>query len=195
MAEDKTTGKTRSRAGLSERLIKPKPNGAAVQVDDTVTDEMETGSAETSVAHSPRFHFFLIDCGWDGPVPNVIRNNLAMITHLQNSDPLFVLSREQSDEMLKKYPHLIGKDPILLARDLHASRVDGKTEYHGFHLNLGLTRDPNKALEVLRAFLSFLAQHRKGGDIEKHVREQLHRDGIKGAIEVLRVGAESVVSG
>lgn len=193
MAEDNKTGKAPDSGGRAVRLIKPKPK--TTESHDAPELSTESQSSAGDVAHSPRFHFFLIDCGWDGPVPNLIRNNLPMITHLQNNDPLFVLTREQSDQMLRKYPHLIGKDPVLLARDLYASRTDAESEYHGFHLNLGLIKTESEALATIRAFLNFLACHRKGGNIEKHIQEQLHRDGIKGAIEVLRVGSEAMVGG
>ncbi len=194
MAEEKQPQKSADPAGQPVRLIKPKPK-TTEHVPDLKASEASLQATEVTRHHAPRFHFFLIDCGWDGPVPKLIRNNLSMITHLQNHDPLFVLSREQSNQMLRKHPHLIGKDPILLARDLFASRKDGDSEYHGFHLNLGLIKNENEALATLRKFLNFLAAHRKGGNIEKHIQEQLHRDGLKGAIEVLRVGSEAMVGG
>jgi hypothetical protein len=193
MAEDNKTVKTQGPAGRAVRLLKPKPK--STEAHDAPEASAESQIHAGDIAHPPRFHFFLIDCGWEGPVPNLIRNNLSMITHLQNNDPLFVLTREQSDQMLRKYPHLIGKDPVLLARDLYASRTDSESEYHGFHLNLGLIKTESEALATIRTFLNFLASHRKGGNIEKHIQEQLHRDGIKGAIEVLRVGSEAIVGG
>ena len=194
MTEDKPLQDKSAATEKSVRLIKPKPK-ATDHVMDTAESESPAQSLDAGSSHAPRFHFFLIDCGWDGPVPNLIRNNLSMITHLQNNDPLFVLTREQSDQMLRKYPHLIGKDPVLLARDLYASRTDVESEYHGFHLNLGLIKTESEALSTLRKFLNFLASHRKGGNIEKYIKEQLHKDGVTGAIEVLRAGSEAMVGG
>lgn len=180
--------KTLTRARRTRRLIRPKPM--------PVTPESPVGSAlAETAADRARFHFFLIDSGWDGPVPELVRRNLDMITQYQQDDPLFVLTPAQSRQMLKKHPHLIGKDPILLARDLRAGHLHGDEEYHGFHLNLGMIRDPAQALEVLKTFLNFLARHRQSADIEKNIREQLHRDGLQGAIEVLRNGSETLVAG
>ena len=193
MSEDNKIDKEPASEGRAVRLIKPKPKTAEPHDAPEVSTESQISAED--IAHSPRFHFFLIDCGWDGPVPKLIRNNLSMITHLQNNDPLFVLTREQSDQMLRKYPHLIGKDPVLLARDLYSSRTDVESEYHGFHLNLGLIKTESEALATLRKFLNFLASHRKGGNIEKHIKEQLHKDGVTGAIEVLRVGSEAMIGG
>ena len=171
-----------------------KPRPATKNTSVTVTSEMEEAPTRSyDVKELPRFQFFLIDSGWIGPVPELIRQNLGMITHLHDNDPFYILSSEQSNQILKKHPHLIGKDPILLARDLHGSRTTGATEYHGFHLNLGIMKDPEKALDVLQHFLNFLAVHRKSQSIESKIRQQLHRDGFEGAIEVLRGGAESLI--
>lgn len=139
-----------------------------------------------------RFRFYLIDSGWNSAAARVVRENLGMITKFQNNDPLYVLDETQSTALLRRYPHLIGKDPILIARDLAARGASGADEYHGFHLNLGLVRDPVSAVEGLRQFLGFLATHRHSTDIEDAVRQQLHREGWQGAIEVLRLGGEAV---
>jgi hypothetical protein len=150
-------------------------------------------AADPAPPQRPRFHFFLIDSGWDSPAARVIRDNLDMITRFQNDDPLFVLSREQSTALIRRHPHFIGKDPILLARDLEARGARGGSEYHGFHLNLGLLKEPTQVVNALRSFLQFLAHHRHSADIERDIRDQLHRDGVNGAIEVLRLSAESMV--
>lgn len=47
-------------------------------------------------------------------------------------------------------------------------------------------------LVALRKFLHLLATHRQSVDIEREVKAQLHRKGITGAIEVLRVSAEAM---
>lgn len=191
---DSLTPNPGSRRKLAtERLIKPRPRAKASEAVSSGASP-ESGIANLP-AEAPRFQFFLIDSGWDGPVPNLIRSNLRMITSLQHQDPFFILNHTQSTELLKKHPHLIGKDPILIARDLYAQRSGDAGDYHGFHLNMGLIRDPRKALEVLQRFLNFLAVQRKSGNIEKEIRKQLHQDGLEGALEVLRIGSEGIVGG
>jgi hypothetical protein len=142
---------------------------------------------------SPRFHFFLIDSGWNSATAQVIRDNIDMITRFQNHDPLFILTQEQSTALMRRHPHFIGRDPILLARDLQARGAGGGSEFHGFHLNMGLIREPNKAVEALRKFLQLLTAHRHSADIEQDVKALLHREGLTGAIEVLRIGSEAVM--
>lgn len=196
MAEKETgTRSAPSKSKSAPRLIKPRPR----KIEDPVlTEELATEkAAEQTLAIKPqeeaRFQFFLIDSGWDGPVPKLLRQNLRMITQLQNHDPFYVLSRTQSNELLRRHPHLIGKDPILIARDISFSRANGKDQYHGFHLNLGIIQNPERALEVLQNFLNFLAIHRKNSNIDQVIRAQLHRDGLQGAVEVLRGGSEAMI--
>jgi hypothetical protein len=136
----------------------------------------------------PRFRFFVIDSGWDSAAARVMRANLEMIARFQEGDPLFVLTQEQSTDLIRRNPQFLGKDPILLARDLGAANREGRSEYHGFHLNLGLIKHADEALAVLKEFLAFLATHRDSPDIEGEVRGRLHRDGLKGAVEIVRSG-------
>jgi hypothetical protein len=181
------------------RILKTRPRAetpsiAEPQAPQSVAEAPEaTEELEAIVEHTARFQFFLIDTGWDGAAARVVRQNLRMITQLQNHDPFYVLTRNQSNEILRKHPHLIGKDPIILVRDIHGARSTGEDQYHGFHLNLGIIQKPEQALEVLQNFVNFLAVHRRSADIDRIVRQKLHRDGLEGAVEVLRGSSESLI--
>ena len=146
----------------------------------------EPGAAEPEKGHPPRFHFFVIDAGWQTGPSKVLRDNFHMIRVFQNSDPLYVLTREQSIALIRANPDLIGKDPILLVHDLHARGGRGESGYHGFRLCLGLINNAQQALAALQKFLRFVQQHRGSEDIEKHIRDKLHRKGLENAIEVMR---------
>jgi hypothetical protein len=143
----------------------------------------------------PRFRFFIVDSGWNSPAARVIRENFEKIREFQDGDPLYVLSQAQSTEILRRNPHFIGKDPIIFVRDMNARGPADGDEYHGFHLNLGVIKDPIKALAALQEFLNFLAAHRHSLDIERDVRQKLHRDGFLGMIEVIREGAKDAMGG
>jgi hypothetical protein len=145
--------------------------------------------AEAAEGHKPRFHLFLIDAGWKSSSAKVIRDNFHMIREFQNSDPLYVLTREQSIELIRENADLIGKDPILLVHDLHAKGGRGESGYHGFRLCLGLIKDSSKALSAMQEFLRFVHSHRRSADIEKDIRKKLHHAGMQGALEVIREGA------
>jgi hypothetical protein len=177
-------------------LTKPAPKapaGEAAPATDAEAFAPATPPATTE--HASRFQFFIIDSGWKSTAAKVLRDNFRMIREFQNSDPLYVLSRQQSVELIRKNPKMIGKDPILLVHDLHAKGGRGEVGYHGFRLNLGLIRNEAQALEVLQEFLSFVANHRQSADIEEEIRKHLHRAGIDGAIEVIREGAKDLAGG
>lgn len=197
MAENVNPEKTTKASAKKprERLLKTRPRAedpapVEAKASQALSPPEKKGGLNPD---APRFQFFLIDSGWDGPAAQVIRQNLRMVTQLQNHDPFYVLTRSQSTEILKRHPHLIGKDPILLARDIHCARAHGRKQYHGFHLNLGIIQNPEDALEVLQNFLNFLAVHRKNMDIDHLIKQKLHRDGLQGAVEVLRGGSEALV--
>lgn len=186
-------------------VIKPARRNRQIVEAPPAAVEAESGSApeacrhepETGATHDrmdgPRFVFFLIDSGWNTTCTRIVRENLDMITRFQNNDPLYILTREQSIALLKRHPHMIGKDPILLARDLHAGKGQCSNDYHGFHLNMGMVWEPNRAADGLRQFLNFLSTHRHSSNIENDIRQKLHRDGLQGAIEVLRQTGEAMV--
>lgn len=163
---------------------------AASEVLPNPAVEPESNPAGAVPEKPPHFHFFIIDAGWNSAAAKVLRENLHMIHEFRNHDPLFVLTSEQSIHLLRKYPDLIGKDPILCVHDLHARGGRGPAGYHGFRLCLGTLHQPAKALNALQEFLRFVAAHRHSPDIERDVRRQLHRQGMEGAVEVIREGAE-----
>jgi len=166
-------------------------------VHESVADLSAHSSSAVSVAakpeHQPRFHFFIIDAGWKSVPAKVIRENFPMIREFQNEDPLYILSREQSIELIRANPDLIGKDPIILVHDLHAKGGRGESGYHGFRLCLGLIRKSEMALFAMQEFLRFVHSHRRSADIEKDIQEKLHRKGLEGAIEILRAGAQEAM--
>ena len=158
------------------------------------TEELATETALKPVEtetdeHQPRFHFFLIDAGWKSSSAKVIRDNFHMVREFQNSDPLYVLTREQSIEVIRANPDLIGRDPVILVHDLQAKGGQGESGYHGFRLCLGLIKNSAKALEALQEFLRFVHSHRRSADIERDIRKKLHHAGLEGALEVIREGA------
>lgn len=150
-------------------------------------------SGEEEDERQPRFHFFIIDAGWKSAAARVIRENFHMIREFQNNDPLYILNREQSVELIRENPELIGKDPIILVHDLHAQGGRGESGYHGFRLCLGLIKNSQQALNAMQEFLRFVQNHRQSADIEKDIRKKLHRQGLEGAIDVIREGAQDLM--
>lgn len=153
-----------------------------------------TGAPHTPGIHDKRFDCFLIDTGWNEPVSKMVRSHLPMYFGAHNPDPLYILSREQSVEILKREPNLIGNDPIVIVYDLYPpppGKVRGK--YKGFRLNLGLMRHPQQAMARLQDFVRFLMIHRKSQTLETDVVKELHREGIRGMVKVIHDVSEKTI--
>ena len=67
--------------------------------------------------NAKRFDIFLIDTGWNRPVSRAVRRQLPLIFEFQRQDTLYLLSREQSIELGRRFHELIGHDPMILVYD------------------------------------------------------------------------------
>ena len=67
-----------------------------------------------------RFDIFLIDTGWNQAVGKAVHSHLSVFFGIDNQDSFYILSRDQSVELIKRAPHLIGHDPIILVYDVRA---------------------------------------------------------------------------
>ena len=161
--------------------------------DESLPGNTAVEPVEAACERQPRFHFFIIDAGWKSVPAKVIRENFPMIRQFQENDPLYVLDREQSIALIRANPDLIGKDPIIVVHDLQAQGGKGESGYHGFRLCLGLIKKADMALFAMQEFLRFVHSHRRSADIEKDIKEKLHRKGMEGAIEILRAGAQEAM--
>src|SRR5262249_17846371 len=137
-------------------------------------------------ADMKRFDVFLIDTGWNAAVSKLIHSQLPVIHQYLKHDNLYVLSTEQSVGILKGAPEFIGHDPTLLLYDLYAVGDTKQRIFHGFRLHLGLFRRPEQAMARLQEFLRFLVLHRTASCLSVEVRRELHREGAKGMIKILR---------
>jgi hypothetical protein len=144
---------------------------------------------------SPRFRIFIIDSGWNSVARRVLRHNFALIRRLHKEDPIFLLSRKKSVELIHRHRWLIGRDPIIAVHDLKAMGEHGITGFHAFHLHLGILRTPRQALMALQAFARFLRTHRQSANLEADIRSGLRREGILGAVEILLHKVPRVIGG
>jgi hypothetical protein len=132
-----------------------------------------------------RFDVFLIDSCWNGPVSRVVREHVPHIHQLHPHDSLYILDRQQSLEVIRILPELIGKDPVILVYDLYSGNASHKNRYRGFRLCLGLFRNGEQALAKLQEFVRFIAEHRTAHNLQAEVLRVLHREGFEGMIKVL----------
>jgi hypothetical protein len=136
-----------------------------------------------------RFNVFLVDTGWNAPVSKAVRSHMRCLFDIggyHTNDSLYELTPQQSAEILKRDPVLIGCDPTIIVYDLYGAKRSKPGGYCGFRLNLGLIRHPEQALARLQEFVRFVAMHRCAEHLDREVRRELHREGIDGIIKVLR---------
>jgi hypothetical protein len=133
-----------------------------------------------------RFDIFLIDTGWNHGVSKAIQSQLSLFFGIDHQDSFYMLSPDQSVEIIKRAPRLIGHDPIILVYDVLAPCDRKSRGYHGFRLNLGLIKHPQQALARLQEFLRFIAINRTAIRLDRSIRSELHREGLDGMIKILR---------
>ncbi len=136
-----------------------------------------------------RFDVFLIDTGWNVPVSKIVRAHLRSLFDIggyHTQDSLYELTPQQSAEILKQDPVLIGCDPTIIVYDLYGCTQAKAGGYRGFRLNLGLMRHPEQAMARLQEFVRFIAMNRCAERLDQEVRRELHREGIEGMVKILR---------
>jgi hypothetical protein len=133
-----------------------------------------------------RFDIFLIDTGWNQAISKAVHSHLSLFFSFEKEDSFYILSPEQSIEILRGSPHLIGNDPIILAYDIHAPNDRKARGYHGFRLNLGLIKHSEQAVARLQEFLRFIALNRTIIRLDRSIQRELYREGFDGMIKILR---------
>jgi hypothetical protein len=175
-------------SGARSDTAAPAPTTRATS---TATEEKPTQASASQLSRetdepsaAARFHIFIVDSGWNSAAHRVLVENFALIRKLQQDDPIYVLSREQSIEFMRRHGSRIGRDPIIAVHDVDAMDRGGTTSFHGFRLSLGLLRTPQQAL-LVQAFARFLVTHRRSTDLEAVIRSELRLEGLAGAIEII----------
>jgi hypothetical protein len=133
-----------------------------------------------------RFDIFLIDTGWNVKVSTLIRSHLPLMYEYQSQDSLYILTPEQSIEILKHVPESIGTDPVVAVYDKYVPSKGKSRNYRGFRLHLGYLKNPEQALSRLHDFIRFIAVHRTARHLDAEVRRELHREGLDGMVKILR---------
>jgi hypothetical protein len=143
-------------------------------------------STEPLSPDGKRFDIFLIDTGWNAPISKVVRSHLRLLTKYSMKDDLYELTPEQSAEVVKHDPTLIGCDPTIIFYDRYCSAGTNAGTYRGFRLNLGLMRQPEQALVRLQETIRFVVTHRTAEHLDREIRRELHREGFNGFMKLLR---------
>ena len=159
--------------------------------------ELDLRSKESDQLLEPdtqRFNFFLIDTGWNEAISKLVHKHFPKLLHHHNpKDALFILTPEQSVEVLRHAPYEIGHDPIILVYDLYAPKDKAVKNYKGFRLALGMIRHPEQAMARLQEFFRFIVVHRHSARLDREIRRSLHREGFEGMIKILRESTTEVL--
>jgi hypothetical protein len=154
---------------------------------------LETAHAHDHEASGPtkRLDVFILDTGWNAAVSTALMHNLDMIRTYLEEDDVYILDRAQSVAILKRSPHIIGHDPVILFLD--RKRKDAGHEKYGLRLNLGLLKKADQALARLQAALRIVAENRSCPDMYHAVQKDLWHAGLEGAVQVISESALEIV--
>lgn len=152
-----------------------------------------TGHCSEARKKTPRFRIFIVDSGWNSPARKVLHDNFHLLRELESESPIYFLGRERSIELMRRYPALVGKDPIIRVH-CDVERKHRKPGFHGFRLHLGLLRQSSRALLALQNFAKFIGMHRDSMDLEADMRKRLRQEGLSGAVEIVLHGEAHGVS-
>jgi hypothetical protein len=82
------------------------------------------------------------------------------------------------------HPSMIGTEPSIIVVDREACAAQ-RAQGYGFKLNLGLVRDPTAVSNLLKWVLAVLAEQKSGSDITEPIRTVIHKEGFRGAVDIL----------
>jgi len=152
---------------------------------DPAPQSTEVGQSQSTTAPpAKRFDIFIADIGWETPVAQSLRKNMQLALSYQKFSTCYVLSKEQCKELFRMHPSMIGTEPSIIVIDREA-RAAKRSRGYGFKLNLGLIRDAPTANNILKWMLAVLAEQKPGSDITEPIRTVIHKEGLRGAIDIL----------
>jgi hypothetical protein len=162
-----------------------------VKTFEAATSPRSTGitsldaSGDKATATGARFHIFVVDTGWNSAASKVVGQHLDMIRNLNIDEEVYVLDRATSIALLRHYPLQVGRDPIIAVHDLRPRHRHRVKHTHGFRMHLGILDSEQQVLAALQMFARFMVTHRNAADIDSLVRQDLHRQGLAGAIQII----------
>lgn len=144
----------------------------------------ESVPTATANTNRKRFDVFIIDSGWKSAVTDMLRSNLDLLKQFQERYNLYVLSGEQFLQLAKVHPSVLGNEPSVLVIDREAQAA-ARPQGFGFKLNLGMIRDVSTANAILKWVMAVVAEQQPGSDLTAPIKTVLHKEGLRGAIDIL----------
>lgn len=156
-----------------------------------MTDEKELENQQLAMSTEEydfesnlRLDIFIIDSGWDSVAHRVLNNSMDLLKNYLKKHNLYVLSPEQSMQVLMAHSDLIGRDPILMVVDRLAAKLNNP---HGFgaRLILGHIHDEHRVDWLIKMFVKIVNTHFEALDIAYTFQQYNHKIGVKGAIDII----------
>lgn len=179
-------------AHSTARVSKSEETPAVPAAVSRTTAPDPVSPAQGPAKPTKRFDIFIADIGWHSPVCELFRENLKSWQSYHPSSTVYVLSHDQCQQMFHRHPSMIGNEPSVIILDREARAAKRKSGF-GFKLNLGLVRDAAAANNLLKWVLAVLAEQKPGSDITEPIRTVIHKEGLRGTIDILADIAHSPV--
>jgi hypothetical protein len=158
-----------------------------IPAEQSVAAPVPASSPAGSVPASPkdkRFDIFVVDVGWHTPVADALRKNLEKCLRFSERSTVYILTQDQCAEFFRNHPSAIGTEPSIIVLDREA-RAANRAQGFGFKLNFGLIRDYPTASNLLKWVLAVMAEQKPGSDITEPIRTVIHKEGLRGAVDIL----------
>lgn len=112
----------------------------------------------TSLAKRKKLDIFIVDTGGNARARKVLDSHLALFQAFLADQNVQMLTRSQSEALLKQHPALVGADPILMVVDSErrTERTNKEKEY-GFRFCLGTLAQDAACGRTLESMLRILA--------------------------------------
>jgi len=138
---------------------------------------------------------YVIDSGWDCTAHSVVSHSIDILKGTLNDHNLYVMTPEQSNTFLKRFPGFAGQDPILVVIDPSARK---KKDPDGF--GVAFVLGPKEILpesfrhpygskihyeSMVRMFCRIINGHDGQAHIASAFRKYCLREGLRGGIEIL----------
>lgn len=141
-------------------------------------------SSDHEIESDSGLDIYIIDSGWESLAHTYLASVIDLFKAYLTEHNLYILSPEQSIAFLKKHPHSIGRDPIIVAVDKIA-RTLNNPEGFGTQLELGLIKDPHRIEELIKMFVRIVSNKDKILEIAHAFRKYNHKEGIGGALDII----------
>jgi len=131
-----------------------------------------------------RFQVYFIDSGFNPIASPVMQLAIRQFQLFAKDADLFLLDEKTSTSFLRKFPLLIGKDPVIVVVD-NVARKQGFESGFGVHFQFGSMRTEDRMRYYVKLLLRAMNDPYARQDLAATMREAVHLDGVRGTYQIL----------